>query len=79
MKKITLLAVAALAISFASCKKDYKCVCTSTTSGITIETTTTAKSTKKSATAWCDAAPKATTTVGGTAVTGGTAPSCSIK
>lgn len=28
MKKITLLAIAALAISFASCKKDYTCTCT---------------------------------------------------
>ena len=27
MKKITLLAVAALAISFASCKKNYTCTC----------------------------------------------------
>lgn len=31
MKKITILAVAALAISFASCKKDRTCTCTSTT------------------------------------------------
>lgn len=30
MKKITLLAIAALAISFASCKKDYTCTCTTT-------------------------------------------------
>ncbi|MDO9000728.1 MAG: hypothetical protein Q7W45_13250 [Bacteroidota bacterium] len=30
MKKITLLAVAVLAISFASCKKDRTCTCTST-------------------------------------------------
>lgn len=30
MKKITLLAVAALAISFASCKKDRTCSCTTT-------------------------------------------------
>lgn len=30
MKKITLLAIAAVAISFASCKKDYTCTCTST-------------------------------------------------
>lgn len=39
MKKITLLAVAALAISFASCKKDRTCTCTvtpvsSTTNGV---------------------------------------------
>lgn len=28
MKKLTLLAIAALAMSFASCKKDYTCKCT---------------------------------------------------
>ena len=31
MKKITILALAALAISFASCKKDRKCTCQTTT------------------------------------------------
>ena len=38
MKKITLFAIAFVAISFASCKKDYTCTCTSagsTTSNIT--------------------------------------------
>ena len=36
MKKITILAVAALAISFASCKKDRTCTCTdSTTTTVT--------------------------------------------
>ncbi len=30
MKKITILAVAALAISFASCKKERTCTCTTT-------------------------------------------------
>jgi hypothetical protein len=33
MKKITLLAVAALAMTFASCKKDYTCTCTIPASG----------------------------------------------
>lgn len=33
MKKITLLAIAALAISFASCKKDYTCTCTTSYTG----------------------------------------------
>lgn len=33
MKKITLLAVAFVAISFASCKKDRTCSCTTTVSG----------------------------------------------
>lgn len=32
MKKITILAVALLAISFASCKKEYTCACTTTLS-----------------------------------------------
>jgi hypothetical protein len=36
MKKITLLAIAAVAISFASCKKDRVCECT--TSGSTTTT-----------------------------------------
>lgn len=31
MKKVTLLAVAVLALSFASCKKDRTCTCTTTT------------------------------------------------
>jgi hypothetical protein len=31
MKKLTLLAVVALAFSFASCKKDRTCTCTTTT------------------------------------------------
>lgn len=35
MKKLTLLAVAFVAISFASCKKDYTCTCTNTTAGAT--------------------------------------------
>jgi hypothetical protein len=42
MKKITLLAVAFVAITFASCKKDRVCTCTDTpTSGVatTYETT----------------------------------------
>jgi hypothetical protein len=32
MKKLSILAVAALAFSFASCKKDYVCTCTTTNS-----------------------------------------------
>jgi len=80
MKKITLLAVAALAISFASCKKDYKCVCTTSSGSTTVESTSTAKTSKKSATAWCEAGPKTTTTVNGTPVTNaGTAATCVIK
>lgn len=33
MKKITLLSIALLAISFASCKKNYTCTCTDATGG----------------------------------------------
>jgi len=33
MKKLTILAIAALAMSFASCKKDYTCKCTYTWTG----------------------------------------------
>ncbi len=43
MKKITLLAVAALAISFASCKKDRTCTCTGTTGTSTTQTYTKVK------------------------------------
>ena len=47
MKKITLLAVAALAIRFASCKKDRTCTCTNTKSSgsttVTVYTLTKAK------------------------------------
>jgi len=35
MKKITLLAIAFIAISFASCKKDRTCSCTTTTTTVT--------------------------------------------
>ena len=48
MKKLTILAVAALAISFASCKKDRTCTCTITpTSGITATETTVMYKVKK--------------------------------
>lgn len=30
MKKLTLLSIALVALSFASCKKDYTCTCTGT-------------------------------------------------
>ncbi len=33
MKKITLLSIALLALSFASCKKDWKCSCKDATGG----------------------------------------------
>jgi hypothetical protein len=48
MKKITLLAVAFVAISFASCKKDRVCTCTTTpTSGVATTTKTTYFDAKK--------------------------------
>jgi hypothetical protein len=40
MKKITFLAVAALAFSFASCKKDRTCTCTETTTQVATGATT---------------------------------------
>lgn len=41
MKKITLLAIAAVAFSFASCKKDYTCTCTYTSTGSSVSWTST--------------------------------------
>lgn len=77
MKKVTLFAVAAMAVlSLASCKKDHTCTCTSGSGSYAAVTTTKAKSTKKGGSAWCSAGASSTTTVNGTAVTGGTAPSC---
>lgn len=82
MKK-TLLIVAVAGLAMASCKKDYTCECTSTsTAGSTTFTSVTsikAKTSKKDAQAWCDAVPKASTTVNGTAATGGTPPTCTVK
>lgn len=40
MKKISIIAIAALAMSFASCKKDYTCKCTNTPTGGTSSTNT---------------------------------------
>ena len=57
MKKITLLAVAFVAISFASCKKYRTCECTYTdASGAkqTISATSTTKMTKKDAKTQCE-------------------------
>lgn len=83
MKKITLLAIAALTISFASCKKDRTCECTSTSNGVTIVSSTKVKSGKKDAQSWCDASngSKTTVTVNGTAVTGNSnsGETCTLK
>jgi hypothetical protein len=51
MKKITLLAVAVIAMSFASCKKNYTCTCSGGTAGSDI--TYTAKMKKSDADTWC--------------------------
>ena len=76
MKKVTLFAVAAMAVlSLASCKKNHTCTCTSGSGSTASVTTTTAKSSKKGGTAWCTGATT-TATYGGVAVTGGTAPTC---
>jgi hypothetical protein len=52
MKKITLLAAVVIAASFASCKKDYNCVCTA--SGGTTTTYDLGKIKKKDAKASCE-------------------------
>jgi hypothetical protein len=64
MKKLTLLAVTCLAISFASCKKDYVCQCTTVgtsssgsntiaSSGVVITKRDISKTSKKNAEAIC--------------------------
>ncbi len=53
MKKITLLAVVIIAASFASCKKNWNCVCTDNSDG-SQETYVSAKMKKKDAKTWCE-------------------------
>jgi len=79
MKKITLLAVAALAMTFASCKKDYTCECkvTSNATGTNVTSTTSAatgKMKKKDAEAKCNEGDSNTTLAGLTVSS-----ECSIK
>jgi polyisoprenoid-binding protein YceI len=79
MKKITLLAVAALAMTFASCKKDYTCECkvTSTASGTNVTSTTsgaTGKMKKADAEAKCNEGDSNTSILGITVTS-----ECSIK
>ena len=52
MKKITLFAAAFVAISFASCKKDYTCTCASSGGG-TADVTKIVEVSKKTAKANC--------------------------
>jgi hypothetical protein len=53
MKKLTLLAVAFVAVSFASCKKDYTCTCTTTPGTATASVTKIIGVSKKAAQANC--------------------------
>ena len=55
MKKVLLFVAVVAAFSFASCKKDHVCTCTSTATGYTgtPQVTTYPKSTKKAARANC--------------------------
>ena len=70
MKKITLLAVAFVAISFASCKKNYTCECSA---GGVVFSTTTIKNTKSKAKTTCEALSSNYTAVYGSGAT------CAIK
>lgn len=55
MKKITLLAAVIIAASFASCKKEYTCECTTTINGATYTASgTSGKMKKKDAKTWCE-------------------------
>ena len=71
MKKLTILAVAALAISFASCKKDRVCTCvvTPTSGTATTEVTTYYKAKKHDVRGMCTGYQEVDT-YSGTTVTG---------
>lgn len=79
MKKLTILAVAALAISFASCKKDRVCTCTYTpTSGTSsTEVTTYYKAKKHDVRGMCVGSQQVTTYAGTTST--GTKSDCTLK
>ena len=69
MKKITLLAAVVIAASFASCKKNYTCVCTGTQSGSTASYSYTydlGKIKKKDAKSTCNSVGASWVTIGGT-------------
>ncbi len=76
MKKITLVAVAAIGMTlFASCKKDHTCTCKATFNGATSEVSQTMPKTSKSeAKKACDGL-KATSALAGTGAT----VECSLK
>ena len=72
MKKITLIAVALIAVSFASCKKAKTCTCTSSNnynSSVDVSTTSFDKTSGSSADAAC---PKSTITTDTYSSGGGT-------
>ncbi len=79
MKKITLLALAFVAISFASCKKDRVCTCeTSGTLGTTKDVTTMYKVTKKDARLMCVGSQNVHTNQAGQSSTGDKT-TCTLK
>lgn len=67
MKKLTLLAVAFIAVSFASCKKDYTCTCTYTGS-TTAQVTKIIGVSKKAAQANCVSGTNTNTDASGSSV-----------
>jgi hypothetical protein len=70
MKKLSVLAIAALALTFASCKKDRTCTCTTTSSsGTTVKKTVYYKIKKGDALEKCQGS-QTTTESGGVSVTG---------
>ncbi len=68
MKKITLLAAVVVASTFASCKKNYTCVCTGsqTGSGSYTYTYDLGKIKKKDAKSTCNSVGASWVTIGGT-------------
>ena len=79
MKKITILAVAALAISFASCKKDRVCTCVTTpTSGTSSTEVTTMYKVKKHDARQNCVGYQTVTTSGGSTFTGSKV-ECTLK
>ncbi len=77
MKKITLLAVAFVAISFASCKKDRVCTCTETNGDV--RKTTYFASKKKDARLFCTSENTQTTNTSGAVTVTGTRTTCELK
>ena len=79
MKKIILLAIAFVAISFASCKKDRVCTCeTTSASGTDKSVTTMYKVTKKEARANCIGNQTVYTSTSGQSTTGDKT-TCTLK